>query len=285
MDFIAEIGSNWQRPYEADAYVAACRSIREAAAQGATAVKFQLFRADSLYSKNRAPKQWKRARGYELPLDWLPGLADVAHECGVEFWCSVFAPGLVREAAQYLDAIKVASGDITYTELLITARAASFRRAIPLAVSTGAATEAEVWDVVRLWWKMWRHPAPDFYLFQCVSQYPAGAEQMNLSVVQSEPFQEAHRVGLSDHTLTSTAAMLAVALGYSLFEKHVMLPGTPEDSPDYGHSLTPEQFGYYVKDIQRAESIVGSGRKEPTEAEAGERQWARRGADGLRPVE
>jgi sialic acid synthase SpsE len=252
MEIIAEIGSTWHRPWNDEAAkAAALKSVRVAAACGATAVKFQLFRADTLYSKERAPELWERVRPYELPLD-------------------------------YLDGIKIASGDLTNEELIRVAGGQAEQYQIPLAISTGAGNAEEVWQAVKF---ATRHTAPPILiLFHCASVYPAMPEEMNLRAYEVlDPLCDA--VGLSDHTLSDTTAMLARAAGYTFFEKHFMLHSTPRECPDAVVSISPTSFSVYVSYMKQSGQILGLPIKEPCANEASERLWARRGEDGLRPTE
>jgi hypothetical protein len=57
--------------------------IGQAAQAGATAVKFQLFTANTLFSRDRAPRQWETAKRYELPEWWVKELRQEADRRGV----------------------------------------------------------------------------------------------------------------------------------------------------------------------------------------------------------
>jgi N-acetylneuraminate synthase len=63
-------------------------------------------------------------------------------------------------------------------------------------------------------------------------------------------------VGLSDHTIGSTAAVAAVALGASVFEKHFKL-ADDETSVDAAFSATPDQLREYVRSINDAWEALG----------------------------
>ena len=97
----AEIGSSWRVDDLAESHLLALSAIHQAAEAGATAVKFQLFDADRFYSKERAPKQYEHAVRYQLPVDWIQGLSDVAHELHLNFWLSVFDVMSASKAAPY----------------------------------------------------------------------------------------------------------------------------------------------------------------------------------------
>jgi len=73
-------------------------------------------------------------------------------------------------------------------------------------------------------------------------------------------------IGLSDHTLGSAVACVAVALGASVFEKHLKLDDS-FPSPDSRFSTIPAEFKEYVRDINDAWLAVGAVHYGPTESE------------------
>lgn len=283
MEIIAEIGSNWLNPEQPTSDNQAHTLIEEAARAGATIVKFQVLRADTLYSWERAPEQHQRVRCYELPLEWLPALQRTAHSCGVKLWASVFHPTLLLQSVSYLDGVKIASGDLTYQPLVALSFALTEALKLPLALSTGAATWTEIAGVMN----SYRHDRQrETILMHCVSAYPADPSIMNLATLRDFRLFSAH-IGFSDHTLGCEAAPLALALGAEYFEKHFR--GSSEDrrSPDWGVSLSTRGFSHYVAALQCAEIILGSSKRggaQPVETEKSERVWARRNPkDWLRP--
>jgi sialic acid synthase SpsE len=64
------------------------------------------------------------------------------------------------------------------------------------------------------------------------------------------------KVGVSDHSLTNTLPVTAVALGASVVEKHIILDKSL-GGVDSGFSLSAEQFASMVKDIREVEQEMG----------------------------
>ena len=64
--------------------------------------------------------------------------------------------------------------------------------------------------------------------------------------------------GFSDHTINSTSAVVAVALGAKVIEKHITLDKKMK-GPDHFYASEPGEFTQYVKDIRNAEASLGSG--------------------------
>jgi N-acetylneuraminate synthase len=73
-------------------------------------------------------------------------------------------------------------------------------------------------------------------------------------------------VGLSDHTLGVTAAVIAVALGACIVEKHFTF-SRDEPGPDSAFSLEPDEFAELVRAVREAEAAVGRVRYGPSESE------------------
>ena len=93
---VAEIGSNWEGNL-----TKAKKLIRLTKNAGADAVKFQIWRAEDLYSTNH-PK-WKNIKKSELNFKNVKTLKEYADEIGIEFFCSAFFP----EAVELLESIDV----------------------------------------------------------------------------------------------------------------------------------------------------------------------------------
>ena len=284
MEIIAEVGSTWRLPDMAASHDLALASIGQAARAGASAIKYQVFRADSLYSKERAPELYERTKRYELPLEWLPELKTEAQKHGIGLWTSIFAVDLIEPALPYLDGLKVASGDLTNRPLLEAMAKAAAEAELPLAISTGAATPTEINDLY-IYLRQFSAPRR-LILMHCVSEYPALEWHMNLRAI-SYLRDRADEVGLSDHTgaHSNLVAQLALALGATVFEKHFAPDGADMDNPDMVVAIDRIAFRRYVDDLERAEAILGKPVKTVQKSERSERVWARRGKDGLRPKE
>ena len=278
---VAEIGSNWCHVNQPElSRGCAIQAIKEAADAGATVAKFQLF-DNHLYSKKRAPKQYEAMLPYQLPIDWLPALRNTARACNVQLWASVFSVDLIPLAVLYCDCLKIASGDIDNEPLIRAVARACEDNQRAMAISTGAAFGWEVESAMG-WIK--EYDIPDLTLFACVSTYPAMPMEYNLRAIL--PWMDiVDAIGLSDHTLDIAVAQIAIGAGYSVIEKHFAPLDCDRSNPDAGHSLPPKMFKEYVRALTTARCILGNYTKQPKPSELGERIWARRGKDGLRPRE
>mgnify|MGYP001612697515 FL=1 len=108
--------------------------------------------------------------------------------------------------------------------------------------------------------------SPPITLLHGVAQYPATLEDQNLLAIDTLLFNLSDSVGLSDHTLGYEAAVIAVARGASMIEKHFVLDpvvySLVRNSPDFPHSAGPTAFAEMVRAVRRAEGALGDGRKD-----------------------
>ena len=82
-------------------------------------------------------------------------------------------------------------------------------------------------------------------------------------------------IGYSDHTKGSEIALMAVAYGATVIEKHFTYDKNAE-GPDHQASLEPEELQHMVDAIRHIELAKGDGKKEPTQGELSTREVARK---------
>jgi len=242
-----------------------------AARSGADAVKFQTFDPALLVSGHAETTPYQRDRGgasdqqsllaaLTLPSGAWVELRDHAEELGLTFLSTPFDLGSARLLASLgVAAIKTSSGELTNTPFLRAL--ADF--GLPMLVSTGMGDEAEVAAAVAA-----TSAAPSVTLLHCVSAYPAPIDEANLRVIPALATRHGVPVGWSDHTIGSTSAVAAVALGATVLEKHVTTDGSLP-GPDHAASLEPDELGAYVAAVRDAWSALGDGvkRRMPSEVE------------------
>ena len=214
--------------------------IDAAAAAGASAVKVQTFKADELVASHcPAPahvpagslreffKQFELDRAAHIEIVTrakLHGLAVVATPF------STAAIDMLMDIG--VDALKIASGDLTYDELIAHAA----RTGLPVIMSTGMSTLAETAHAVSV---ARAEGTNQLAILHCVSAYPVLEGSQNLRAIQTLSRVFGTLVGLSDHARDSFAVPIAVTLGASIYERHLILPG--DDGVDRAVSSTPEQ--------------------------------------------
>lgn len=275
---VAELGLN-----HGGSLARALAMVDAAATTGAAAVKLQTFKADDLVAANcpapaHVPETSLRDffRRFELDQAAHVAVRDRARQHGMAFLSTPFslqAVDMLEEVG--VDALKIASGDLTYDRLI--ARAA--RTGLPLLLSTGMSSIAETAHAVataRL------HGSGHIALLHCVSCYPIPEGSQNLRVIQTLARMFDVPVGLSDHGADASAVPVAVTLGASLYERHFMLPGT--DGVDAAVSSTPEQLAEAVRMARQTQRALGHGRRECLPAEAGNMAASRRALHAARTL-
>ena len=249
---IAEAGLNHNGKFDL-----AKKLVVEAAKAGADAVKFQLFRAELLFSAKNAYAS-DLFRGYELqPAQWKE-LAAFAKKVGITFFASPFD----EESSDFLEtlgvpAFKIASGDLTHIPLLW--HCAAKKKA--MLVSTGQSDMKEVGEAVRA---VLSTGNKNIVLLHCISNYPTQPQEAHLEMISRLNKTFHVPAGFSDHTIGFAVSIGAVALGARVIEKHFTLD-TKLPGPDHHLSLEPEDMAMMVEGIRKVEVAVqkGFGGKRP----------------------
>lgn len=269
---IAEIGLNHGgSPDRALALVDA------AARAGASAVKLQTLFADDLIAADCPPPAHVRCaslreffRGFELDEAAHRSVVERARQHGLGVMATPFSVEAVSLLARlHIDAIKIASGDLTWDGLIARAAAVG----VPLVISTGMASAAEAAHALKV---ARRAGAAQVALLHCVSAYPVPLGSENLAAIRTLGRRLRVPVGLSDHGHDTFAVPMAVALGACLYERHLVLQHGDE-SIDDAVSSTPEELASAIAAAARARAALGTGEKVCLPVEAANRAPSRRG--------
>jgi len=250
--------------------------IETAGAAGADAIKFQSYTASKIATRV-APRYWVEAadpKGTQWDtfdkLDKLSerdfkSLLGHARQVGLTALSTPFDDEAVDFlAALQVPAFKIASADLTCHPLL--ERAARVRK--PLILSTGTATLAEVEEALEV---VRRAGNDEVVLLHCTLKYPCPPEGINLRMMEHlmRAFPELP-VGLSDHSLGTSVAQAAVAMGACMIEKHYTVDKTLPGSPDHHLSVDPPEMKSMLEGIRTVEKALGKPTKgvEPLEQDA-----------------
>jgi sialic acid synthase SpsE len=277
---IAEAGVN----HDGDPAIAR-KLIQAARDAGADAVKFQVFSADRLVSKSAATCEYQKKqpgspdsqhamlKRVELSAEVFAELMGFAKSVGVQFLATPFGvPELKLLLDMKVPAIKTASTDLVNVPLL----EAAAESGLPLIVSTGAGTLAEVDQAVALIRGL--GAGARLVLLHCVSAYPTRPEAARLRRIRVLAERFGVPVGFSDHTPDPRFGAIAVAAGAVVLEKHLTLDrGSP--GPDHSFSLTPPDFAEYVAASRLAMAALG-GTSQSEEGFAAEEAEVRKLARG-----
>jgi pseudaminic acid synthase len=164
-------------------------------------------------------------------------------------------------------AYKIASFEVT--DVPFIEYAASRKK--PLIMSTGIAELEEIEEAVNACRRVNNN---QIILLKCTSSYPAQIDQMNLRTIPDLQERFGVLTGLSDHTLDTFIASVAVALGACVIEKHLTLDRS-RGGPDAEFSLEPDEFRQMVNGIRNTEKALGQATYQLSEKTKLSRKFAR----------
>ncbi|WP_416897447.1 MAG: N-acetylneuraminate synthase family protein [Minwuia sp.] len=249
---IAEVGNN----HEGD-FGLAKEMLYLAADSGADAVKYQTFRTEQFICRDDEAR-YQRLKSFELSYDQFAELGERARAAGLVF----ISTPLDMESAEFLDgevdAFKIASSDNNFWPLINFAALSGK----PVILSTGLAGLPEIRSAVNH-----IHSCqgglegnPEMAVLHCVSAYPTPPEEANIGAVRTLRSElPGCTVGYSDHTQGIDAAVLAVAMGAEIIEKHFTVAHDHSDFRDHQLSADPAEMAELVRRIRAFEVLRGSG--------------------------
>jgi len=277
--FIAEIGSNHNRDM-----ARALELVDACAEAGAQAAKIQVFRVDDLFAPEvLSHREDLRSRvAWEFPIEMLEPLSLHCRKRGLQFGATPFGLWAVDALAPHCDFLKVASYELLWHPLLRACAATG----LPLIVSTGMATDAEIDEAVTV---ARDAGCADLTLLHCVSAYPTPVEECNLAAIAALRERHDCAVGWSDHSADPQVVERAVRRwGASDVELHVDL--ADEAGHEAGrHNWVPDSLRAVIaaaaqEALTDASPADGDGHKRPMPAEAPDVAWRADPSDGLRPL-
>lgn len=254
---IAELSANHNGRLET-----AMRIIEEAKKAGADAVKLQTYRPDTITLDCDTEDfkihggLWDGRTLYELyqeahmPWEWHKPLFEHARSLGITIFSSPFDNTAVDLLEDFnVPAYKIASFEAV--DLPLIKYVASTGK--PMIISTGMADAEEIQEAIDA---AREGGCKELAILHCVSGYPAPAADYNLRTIPDMIQRFGLVTGLSDHTLDNTTAIVSVAMGASIIEKHVTLDrngGGPDDS----FSLEPPEMAALCRDSKTAWEALG----------------------------
>ncbi len=273
---IAELSANHGGKIEI-----AKETIKVAKEIGANAIKLQTYTADTLTldcDKEdfiiKGGTLWDNTKLYDLykeaylPWEWHKELFDYAREIGIDIFSSPFDKSAVDFLEQFNpSAYKIASFEITDYEL-VRYTASKMK---PIIISTGIATIDEIQDVVDICREVGNR---DIILLKCTSAYPAPLNEANLKTIPNLAETFGVVSGFSDHTIGSTAPIVAVTLGAKVIEKHFIIDKSIGGA-DADFSMDREDFSTMIKAIRETEKLLGKVDYTMTDKKKNSRQFSR----------
>lgn len=268
--FVADVGANHDGSLER-----AFRLIELAKNAGASAVKFQNFKAAKIVSQygfDHLPQmahqaEWKKSvyEIYEdasISDDWTAILKEKCDRLEIDYFTSPYDFASVDHADKFVAVYKIGSGDITWLEIVEYIAA----KGKPILLATGAATFE---DVERAMNALQKHN-DQIVLMQCNTNYTVSPDKIkfvNLNVLKTyaEKFPDAI-LGLSDHTFGHATVLGAIALGAVVFEKH-FTDDNSREGPDHKFAMNPETWREMVERANELYGALGDGIKRIEENE------------------
>ena len=141
--FIAEVSSNHHQSIDR------CYQFIDSAAEiGCQAVKFQLFRIDQLFTQDVISSNIdiQNRVQWELPLEFLPLIAERCKKNKILFGCTPFYIDAVGYLSPYVDFFKIASYELLWLNLI----SASAKTTKPLILSSGMANIDEIKAAIKV---------------------------------------------------------------------------------------------------------------------------------------
>lgn len=273
---IAELSANHNGSLQT-----ALDTIKAAKDIGADCIKLQTYTADTLTldcDKEdfiiKGGTLWDSKSMYQLyseastPWEWHKELFEYARSIDIDIFSSPFDKTAVDFLEQFNpSAYKIASFEITDYEL-IRYTASKMK---PIIISTGIAAIDEIQDAVDICRRVGNN---EIVLLKCTSTYPAALEDANLATIPNLAQTFGVISGFSDHTLGTTAPIVAVTLGAKIIEKHFILDKAIGGA-DAEFSLDKKEFEEMIKAVRDTEKLLGKVDYSMTEKKKKSRQFSR----------
>lgn len=250
----------------------ALESIQAAKDAGASAVKIQTYTADTITINSDRPEfiikggLWDGYKLYDLykwaetPYEWHAEMFAFAASIGI----TIFSTPFDNTAVDLLESLNTPAYKIASFELIdipLIRYVASTGK--PMIMSTGMASEVEIDEAVQA---ARDSGCEEIVLLHCISSYPAPLSSANLAKLSLMRERFGVQIGLSDHTLGTTASIAAVALGATVIEKHFTL-SRADKGPDCEFSLEPDELKQLCDETYGAWSSIGTPTFERAEEE------------------
>lgn len=283
---IAEAGSNWKVGTSKEDLIQAKKLIRAASKAGADAVKFQVFRSNTVYTHNAGKVRYLSNENstinelfdkLSMPYEMIPKLANFCKKEKILFMATAFSVEDAKQIDPYVKIHKIASYEINHTRLLEFIS----QTKKPILISTGAASYDEIDFAVN---KIKKNGNKNIGILQCTAKYPASIELLNLSVIPEMNSKYNLPVGLSDHSIDPIVGpLMSIGLGGKFIEKHFTLD-KKLDGPDHYFALEPNELKLMVKTIRDGEKSKGNKNKKILKEEKDLKIFATRSIQAIKNI-
>ena len=181
-------------------------------------------------------------------------LKEYAQACGLVYFCTPCDPPSVDMLERIGNPIyKIASRDVTNIPLLKHLA----KTGKPVILSSGMSSMKEITEAI----DAFEGSDCDLTLMQCISEYPAKPENVNLRAMKTMRDQFDLLVGLSDHTAGVVTGVAGANIGAFAVEKHITM-SRAMNGTDHAAALEEEGLRRLVQYIRVCETAMGDGKKE-----------------------
>ena len=262
--------------------------IQTSAEIGCSAVKFQLFKIEELFSEEILSKSKSHIsrKSWELKEELVPFLYENCKKSNIMLGVTPFYIDAIDLLKPYVDFYKIASYELLWKKLFLKCG----NSGLPVMFSIGMANKKEV-DAALKW--LLSTQAREISILHCNSAYPTPIEDSNLSAISSltklgsslpNPEKKIINIGYSDHT-TSPGVMYRAIHKYNakIIEFHIDLDGKGEEF-ESGHCWLPKNIMEVIKNVNSGMKADGKNEISPSDSEKPDRDWRADPDDGLRPL-
>ncbi len=253
--------------------------VRQAAKAGADCLKIQTYTADSITISCESEDfqihggLWDGYKLYDLytdagtPYEWQLRIKEECDKCGMDFLSTPFDYGAVDFLEDIgCEAYKIASFELVDIPLIEYAAS----KGKPMIISCGMSSIEEIQEAIDACHRVGNNQV---VLLKCCSEYPSNWKDMHIANIPDMMERFRVNVGLSDHSMGSIAAVVAVSMGACVIEKHIKLEGI--ESADSKFSMPVDKFADMVEAVYNAKLIAGKVQYGPTDGEVGNLKFRR----------
>lgn len=235
---------------------------------GADCAKFQHFLANKIvndveFKKIESVKthqsDWKKSVSeiydhYHFRREWTQEIFNECQKADIEFSTSPYDYDAVEEVVEYVNFLKIGSGDISWIDFLDFLKS----KEKPLILATGASHLEDVERAVKAL------DSKQLVLMQCNTNYTLESDKhkyVNLNVLKLYKKKFPSIVlGLSDHTLGHGSVLGSIPLGARVIEKH-FTDDNDREGPDHKFALNPTTWKQMVELSNEVFETLGDGTK------------------------
>jgi sialic acid synthase SpsE len=239
---IAEIGNNHEGSLKN-----AFRLIDEAAKAKVDAIKFQTFDTN-LFIHPSEQLSYQKFKKFQFSKNDFVKLFKYVKKKKLYLASTPFDIKSAIFLKEYIDIFKIASGDNNFYDLINLV--INFKK--PTLISNGFLSITESLNLI----KRIKSLNKNICLLHCVASYPVKNYCASLLNIKKLIAKSKIPIGYSDHTVGTTASLLAVALGAKVIEKHFTLSNNFSLFRDHKLSLNPKDMSFLVEEIRKADEML-----------------------------